>query len=114
MGEAFNNAVIHAYADRDPGAVELDMSWTADSVSIEIRDTGAILDLDSVPPPDLSLANERGMGIYIIRSLVDEVHYEAGSWGKPNVLTLVKRTLPGLGLQLESKRPPPNTDSQQG
>jgi anti-sigma regulatory factor (Ser/Thr protein kinase) len=95
VGEAFNNSVIHAYAERDPGFVELELSWTADEVTVELRDTGRALDLDSVPPPDLSMPHERGMGIYIIKSLVDHVCYAAGT---PNVLTLTKHAHTVLGL----------------
>jgi serine/threonine-protein kinase RsbW len=98
VGEAFNNSVIHAYQGQDPGFVELELSWTADEVKVQVRDTGRALDLDSVPPPDLSVAHERGMGIYIIKSLVDKVRYTAGT---PNVLTLTKHAHTVLGLPSE-------------
>ena len=105
VGEAFNNSVIHAYAGRAPGFVEVELSWTADEVTVEVRDTGRALDLDSVPPPDLSRPAERGMGIYIIKSLVDDMRYTAGT---PNVLTLTKRAHTFLGLPSEpGPRPPP-------
>jgi serine/threonine-protein kinase RsbW len=88
VGEAFNNVVLHAYAEREPGEVELRLRWTDAAVVVEMRDWGQPFDLAAVSEPDLDQGQESGMGVFIIRSFVDEVAYTAG---QPNVLTLTKR-----------------------
>jgi serine/threonine-protein kinase RsbW len=88
FGEAFNNIAIHGYGGRDgkPGDVDIEIEVAGDRLSIRIKDTGKTFDPMSIPPPEE--LPERGMGIFIIRSFMDEVAYRAG---KPNVLEIVKR-----------------------
>ncbi len=88
VGEAFNNIAIHSYAGRVPGDVTVEISWTRDEMVMKITDDGASFDPDEVELPDLDALPEGGMGLFIIRSFMDEVEYQAGP---PNVLRLVKR-----------------------
>ena len=91
--EAFTNLVMHGYAGR-AGEVELTLSRESDAVVITIRDWAPPFDPTQVPPPDLSrLLSEDangGLGIHLIRQVVDEMHYHADAF-EGNVLTLVKR-----------------------
>jgi serine/threonine-protein kinase RsbW len=87
VGEAFNNVVLHAYRD-SAGEVEISIHLENDSMEVEMRDHGRSFDFEAVPKPKLEMLPESGLGIYIIRSLVDEVRYQRGS---PNVLTMRKR-----------------------
>jgi serine/threonine-protein kinase RsbW len=86
VGEAFNNIVLHSYAGRDDGVVEMDIKTQPDHISIEFRDWGDSFDPDSVPLPDLENLPESGLGIFIIKTLMD-ISYAPGH---PNVLTLSK------------------------
>jgi serine/threonine-protein kinase RsbW len=96
FSEAFNNIVLHGYAGVPPGDIEMRIvarALDADTqeLSLEIRDHGRIFD----PGQYLELPDEmpeRGMGLFIIRSFMDELRYVAGP---PNVLTLVKRCRKG-------------------
>lgn len=87
VGEAFNNAVDHAYRDRPPGDVTIRIKPEADRLEVQVLDDGASFDLESVPVPDLSSLPESGMGLFIIRSFVDVVSYRPGS---PNRLVMIK------------------------
>lgn len=87
VSEAFNNVVLHAYGDK-AGEVEISIHLDSDSMEVEMRDHGRSFDFEAVPKPKLETLPESGLGIYIIRSLVDEVRYQRGS---PNVLTMRKR-----------------------
>ena len=92
VGEAFNNVAIHAYRDQPDGIVEIEISLGQDSIRIRLFDTGRSFDPDRVSAPDLASLPESRMGLYIIRSLMDEVSYSPGNPpGTPNVLTLSKR-----------------------
>ncbi len=92
VGEAFNNAVIHAYRESHVAdTVDMEFFWHGDRVTVQVKDTGASFELESVPELDLDMPHESGMGIHIIRCFVDDVSYQSGP---PNILTLSKR-IPG-------------------
>ncbi len=50
-------------------------------------DDGVSFDPAAVPVPDLDGLPESGMGLYIIRSFVDDLSYEPGP---PNALRFIK------------------------
>jgi serine/threonine-protein kinase RsbW len=89
VGEAFNNIVLHSYADREDGIVEIDIQTGPDAISIEFRDWGESFDPNTVPLPDLDNLPESGLGIFIIKTLM-EISYEAG---EPNVFKLSKKLI---------------------
>jgi serine/threonine-protein kinase RsbW len=92
VSEAFNNIAIHGYRDRPTGEVELEIEIHAERITLRMSDTGECFDLSRVPEPDLAGLPESRMGLYIVRSFMDEVSYEPGDGaGAPNVLTLTKR-----------------------
>ena len=94
FSEAFNNLALHGYKGVAPGNIEIRVDVVNDPgpdggavIVVEIKDTGHVFD----PAQYLALPEEepeRGMGLFIIRSFMDEVGYVAGP---PNVLTLKKR-----------------------
>ncbi len=92
FGEAFNNLALHGYKGMPDGRIEIEVSSTVAEdgggvLSIRLRDTGRVFDpREHLVPPDAE--PERGMGLFIIRSFIDEVDYEKGP---PNVMILKKR-----------------------
>lgn len=91
VGEAFNNVAIHAYRDLSPGAVELEIELRCDAITIRMSDTGRRFEPSVERTPDLSSLPESHMGLYIVRSFMDQVTYRPGAAAAPNVLTLTKR-----------------------
>ena len=87
FSEAFNNACIHAYRGIPPGSVTIEVAPEPERIAIRLIDHGHVFDPATVPEPDLASLPESGMGIFIIRSFMDEVRYEPGP---PNVLSLAK------------------------
>lgn len=88
FGEAFNNAAIHSYRGKQPGDVVIEVDAASTHITIRLLDYGTSFDLAMVPNPDLDALPESGLGLYIMRSFMDEVTYVAGS---PNVLSMTKR-----------------------
>ena len=86
VGEAFNNIVLHGYAGRDDGVIEMDIRTHPDQITVELRDYGASFDPDAVAPPDFEGLPESGLGIFIIKAFMN-MRYRPG---RPNVLTLSK------------------------
>lgn len=88
VGEAFNNVAVHCYRNRQTDIVRMAMSIEADRLILVLEDYGSSFDPLSARLPDLAELPESGLGIFIMRSLMDEVSYRAGS---PNKLVLSKR-----------------------
>lgn len=76
--------------------IDITLKTKDDTVTIEIKDVGQPFDpIKDAPSPDLSLGLEDrpigGLGLYLVRSMVDEMHYER--LGGHNHLTLITRRL---------------------
>ena len=92
VGEAFNNIVLHGYAGKNDGVIEMEIKTDPDRIVIELRDYGESFDLDAVATPNLDLLPESGLGIFIMRAFMS-IRYRPG---RPNVLTLSKSLAPEL------------------
>ena len=90
VGEAFNNIVLHGYAGKNEGVIEMEIRTDPDHITIELRDYGESFDLDAVATPNLDLLPESGLGIFIMRAFMS-IRYRPG---RPNVLTLSKSLVP--------------------
>ncbi len=97
ISEACTNSVRHAYPDPDEEAGRVRVSFTVreDRVIMVVRDEGCGFDesagLDTQPLPDGSLvAGEGGMGMSLIRAVVDDFLLEHPASGG-TCLTLTKR-----------------------
>jgi anti-sigma regulatory factor (Ser/Thr protein kinase) len=92
--EASSNIIEHAYAGAKGGKLEIELSVTSAELKIIMRDHGKSFDPSSVPEPnvkaDLSERKIGGLGMYLMRKLMDEVSYET-SPETGNTLTMVKR-----------------------
>jgi anti-sigma regulatory factor (Ser/Thr protein kinase) len=91
--EILTNVAKYAFAPGTTAAAELVLSVTESDAVLELRDEGRAFDPLAEPPPDLEAPfQERspgGLGIPLVRALVDEVRYSRE--GPTNVLRLVKR-----------------------
>ena len=92
--EAASNIIEHAYEDRPDGILELSCGMRGDVITIVLIDHGESFDPSEIPLPDLKadLSDRKigGLGIFLMRKLMDEVHYEPRP-DKSNVLTMIKR-----------------------
>jgi len=86
FGEAFNNVAIHSYRGTK-GDLDVEIEVDRDRITIRLIDFGLTFDPMKVPEPDLDSLPESGMGIFIMRSFMDDVRYQSGS---PNVLSMTK------------------------
>jgi serine/threonine-protein kinase RsbW len=91
--EAASNIIEHAYAGITNGSLDLTCDMQGNDLIIIMRDKGITFDASKVKPPnlkaDLSERQIGGLGVYLMRKLMDEVRYE--STGKGNTLTMIKR-----------------------
>jgi serine/threonine-protein kinase RsbW len=99
VGEAYNNIVLHGYAGRETGAVKLQIENCSEWMRVTMSDWGTSFDPSQARAPDLEALPESGLGVFIMRSFVDEITYVPGS---PNVLTLLKHLDGGEGNGINS------------
>jgi serine/threonine-protein kinase RsbW len=94
LSEACTNVIKHAYHGQPDYPIALRLVIDETKLVLVIRDIGTKFDLSAYTPPDLDQPRERGYGVFIIRSLMDEVHYDT-TGERGTTLTLVKyRTRP--------------------
>jgi serine/threonine-protein kinase RsbW len=92
--EAASNVIEHAYQGVSDGEIEVHCGVRGGTLTIQMLDHGKPFDPDSVRQPnikaDLSERQVGGLGIYLMRKLMDDVRYE-NKGRKGNLLTLTKR-----------------------
>jgi serine/threonine-protein kinase RsbW len=97
VDEACTNVVVHGYRDRPPGSITLHFQCQDGQAEVTLLDRGRPFSPNDAPAPDLEAGwQDRrigGLGVYLIRETMDEVHYATDSSGQ-NRLTLRKRLRP--------------------
>ncbi len=92
--EAASNIIEHAYQNKPGGVLEISCNIQGDVITIVLTDYGKSFDPSQVPVPDLQadLSDRKigGLGIFLMRKLMDEIYYQPGPH-KSNVLTMIKR-----------------------
>lgn len=101
VDEAATNIIVYGYQGQS-GTIEIEMNRMMDSLVICLRDQAIPFDPTVIPPPDLTLPLEQrpvgGLGIYLIRQLMDEVTHRIMPQGG-NELVLIKRGIGGQTIQ---------------
>ena len=94
VDEACANVIEHAYGNEQGKQVMVRASFDDEVLRITVVDTGKGFDPAKIHQADLrELVGKRrtgGLGLRLIQSLMDEVHYEIGP-GHKNEMTMVKR-----------------------
>jgi len=94
VDEACANVIEHAYGSDSTHEVTVKARLDAESVQIDIVDTGCGFDPKQVEQVNLEqlIRNRKtgGLGMRLIQSLMDEVHYQIVP-GQKNELRMVKR-----------------------
>jgi serine/threonine-protein kinase RsbW len=91
LTEAVANAIIHANGADPDKEVRLSITVSDGQICIRVYDRGKGFCLDRIPAPSTNSERleEKGRGIFIIRSLMDSVEYRRADG--ENVLEMKKR-----------------------
>ena len=75
--EAYTNVVRHAYAGCANGRIEIELTLERSShrLTVDLYDTGQPFDPNQVPKPKIGTLQEHGYGLFLMKSLLDEVTY---------------------------------------
>lgn len=89
LTEAMVNAIKYANADDPDKNVHIYICISDEELFIKVFDNGQGFDINSIPAPDFECLEDRGRGIFIIKSLMDTVNYK--KINGENVLEMRKR-----------------------
>jgi anti-sigma regulatory factor (Ser/Thr protein kinase) len=93
LEEAVSNVIRHGYGERPDGPISVAFCATGESIVVTVEDAAVGFDPLKHPEPDLTVPVDArpagGMGVYLIKRLMDEVDYRVDD-GR-NVLMLTKR-----------------------
>jgi serine/threonine-protein kinase RsbW len=93
--EAASNIIEHAYEGVTNGLLEISCGVRNKVITIILVDHGESFDPSDVPAPDLKadLSDRKigGLGLFLMRKLMDEVRYDAEPRKNRNTLTMIKR-----------------------
>jgi serine/threonine-protein kinase RsbW len=91
--EAASNIIEHAYEGESDASLFMTCDMKGGEIVITMRDTGKPFNPSLVKEPnlkaDLSERQIGGLGVYLMRKLMDNVQYESTRAG--NLLTMTKR-----------------------
>jgi serine/threonine-protein kinase RsbW len=94
VDEACTNIIKHAYKFLPDGDINIKLKYSEKKITVEITDHGSPFSPDTVPTPDLKKYFEEkrvgGLGMYLMKSLMDDVHYKSVP-GKYNQVVLTKK-----------------------
>ncbi|UFS69675.1 ATP-binding protein [Geomonas sp. RF6] len=89
LTEAMVNAIKHAGPAEPERMVRIVIHIRSDEITISVYDDGQGFDINSIPPPNFEELEDRGRGIFLIRSLMDTVCYRKKS--TENILEMKKK-----------------------
>lgn len=80
VDEVLTNIIRHAYGNKSGGLkeekIQVSFSDFDNRVEILIEDHGPFFDPLQIPAPELPPTKPGGLGLHLVHSLTDEIHYE--------------------------------------
>ena len=93
LEEALTNIILYGYGDNQEHSIEINFRIEANQLTISLIDDGNAYDPTLKEDPDITLtAEERpigGLGIFLIKKIMDKVEYERKT--NKNFLMLTKK-----------------------
>lgn len=93
VSELVMNAIVHGNKGEESKKVRVTVEYDKDIMRIKILDEGGGFDFDKSGKPKLpdDLMKESGRGLYIVKSLIDEVEFKDTGQGTEIILTMRKK-----------------------
>lgn len=88
VGEACNNAVLHGKCEAD--RFNIDFEVEENEIIVKVKDTGNGFEFIEYKKPDLDNPKENGLGLFIMKSLMDDVEV-VSSLEKGTCIKMVKK-----------------------
>lgn len=98
VDEACANIIRHAYEGRSDGEIRLTCLVESDRIEFTLTDRGrAPKDVNRLQPRSLEEVRPGGLGMHLIRSVMDKVEFRFGE--RENILHLTKALHPRRSVQ---------------
>lgn len=92
VDEAYTNIMKHAYKNDEQKSVDIELGYNSNEFWISLLDTGDAFDPTNYSKPDvrkkIKEKKRGGVGVYLIRKLMDEVEYH--TQGPVNEIRMTK------------------------
>lgn len=89
IGEACTNIIKHGIVGKK-GDIDINYSLYPDRLTISVKDKGNGFDIKDIKEPNIEELNESGLGIFIIKSLMDQVDIISTEDGTEIKMTKIK------------------------
>jgi len=89
VAEACTNAIIHGCHCEQGRNFNIEFVSTKEKLTILVYDDGQGCPVDNIEEPDLNNPKEGGLGIFIIKSLMDDVEIKSEK-GKGTMIKMIK------------------------
>lgn len=89
LTEAIANVIHHASNEKSLPYIRISLGVKDNQFMIRVFDEGQGFDIEALPEPDFHSLKEGGRGVYLIRSVMDEVNYVEHEDGY--VLEMIKK-----------------------
>ncbi len=90
VDEACSNIIKHCCKDDPTRSIDVTITLDKDSLAVTMVDNGNCFDIDSIKPRNLQDIKPGGLGVHIIREVMDKVEYSHTPEGL-NQVKLIKR-----------------------
>ncbi len=91
VDEACANIIRHAYGPNRAGDIILEIDYSAGELVFRLRDFAAPVDKAALRPRELDALRPGGLGLRLIREIMDSYEFLAPAEGRGNVLVMRKR-----------------------
>ena len=96
LEEVISNIIRHGCAGREDRQISLALDLSSEAITVTVQDDGTSFNPLTHPEPDVTRPLEArevgGLGIFLVRRLMDEVTYQRD--GGQNVLRMTRRIHP--------------------
>ncbi len=93
VDEAYTNIIKHAYKNDQEKSVDIELGYNSQKFWVSLLDTGDAFDPSAYSKPDvrqkIKEKKRGGVGVYLIRKLMDDVEYETK--GSVNEIRMTKK-----------------------
>ena len=93
VDEASTNIIEHGYGQECPSRIDITCDVQEDGLKVVIYDDAEPFNPETVSEPEINVSLDeikpRGLGIFLMRQMMDEVNYQSSS-DTGNTLTMVK------------------------
>jgi anti-sigma regulatory factor (Ser/Thr protein kinase) len=84
--EGCSNVIRHCYGDCPDERIDIVLTFADDRFEVRIDDYGTYVDPEQIKGRDLDDVKPGGLGVHLMKKVMDEVTYEKNGWGGTSLI----------------------------